>query len=296
MAMTVTMGNFDGVHLGHLEVAARALDSGERTAAVCFEPVTRQYFSRDAWRRRLTTVWERYTVLMGAGMDRVELIPFHKDTVQRGPDDFLEELHGRLSFSRIVVGYDFHFGRNRSGTAEYLQRWCTSRGIDTIIVPPLEIRGEPVKSERLRLLLEKGDLEYAGELLGRPYSLTGVVARGKGLGRELGFPTLNIRVPACKLLPMSGSYCGHVYSGDGAGRMTAAVFVPDRAAGPVEAHVPDVCLSGSYGSLVRVELVERIREIVHARSAHELQELIAGDIEVVRRFEKEKGRMEDPRA
>jgi riboflavin kinase/FMN adenylyltransferase len=277
-----------------MEVVARALGSGNGTVAVCFEPVTRQYFSGEPWRRRLSTTWERYMMLTGLGVSSVELVPFREDTVRMGPDEFLSGLLRRLPFRRLVVGYDFHFGRNRSGTVEYLQRWCTSRGIVTIIVPPLEIRGEPVKSERLRLLLEKGDLEEAGELLGRPYSLTGVLARGKGLGRQLGFPTLNVRVPGCKLLPMSGSYCGYVYSGDGTAGMTAAVFVPERATGPVEAHVldgpPPEAVSGS---LARVELVERIRKVVHARSAQELKALIAGDIEVVRRFEEKKGRMED---
>jgi riboflavin kinase/FMN adenylyltransferase len=257
--------------------------------------VARQYFSRELWSGRLSTVWERNLLLTGLGVRNVELVPFRRDTVELGPDQFLHRLHSRLPFSTVVVGYDFHFGRDRSGTVDYLRQWCTSREISTIIVPPLQILGEPVKSERIRHLLEKGRMERAGGLLGRPYSLTGVLARGKGFGRELGFPTLNIRVPGCKLLPMSGSYCGYVYSRNGAAGMTSAVFVPGKATGPVEAHVPGgLSREIPVGSLVRVELAERIRSVVQAQSVPELRKLIAGDIEVVRHFEEKKGRTEDP--
>lgn len=291
---TVTIGNFDGVHIGHRKVIGEALGSGGSAATVCFEPVTRQYFSGDGWRRRLTTSWERYEALRALGMARVVPVPFHEGTVEQDPDEFLSDLLRAESFGRVVVGYDFHFGRNRSGTVEYLRGWCTSRGIDTIIVPPLEMQGEPVKSERIRLLLERGDTEMARRLLGRRYSFTGAVSRGKGFGRELGFPTLNVRVPGCKLLPMSGSYCGIVYSGDGERGWPAAVFVPAKASGPVEAHVPGMELKGFYGSLMRIELNGKIRDTVRNAGVSELKELIAGDIEVVRRYEEEKGRMEDP--
>lgn len=291
---TVTVGNFDGIHRGHVQVIRKAGEAAEETVPVCFEPVTRQYFSGSGWHRRLTTAWERYSLLRDLGMERIVLVPFHRETVEQEPDEFLSCLHRREDFSRIVVGYDFHFGRNRSGTVEYLSRWCTSRGIDTIIVPPLEIRGEPVKSERIRRLLECGEMENAEELLGRPYSLTGAVARGKGLGRKLGFPTLNLRVPGCKLLPRSGSYFGLVYRGDEPEPMHAAVFVPETATGPVEACVPDSLLKESYGSLARVELHGRIRDKANPVTAGELVELIAGDMEVVRRRkESMKGRMED---
>ncbi|MFO8183030.1 MAG: riboflavin kinase [Candidatus Aegiribacteria sp.] len=292
---TVTVGNFDGIHRGHLQVVSRAGEGAGETVPVCFEPVTRQYFSGNGWHRRLTTAWERYRLFKDLGMERLVVVPFHPETVEQEPDEFLRCLHRREGFDRIVVGYDFHFGRNRSGTVEYLSRWCTSRGIDTIIVPPLEIRGEPVKSERIRRLLERGEMENAEELLGRPYSLTGAVARGKGLGRKLGYPTLNLRVPGCKLLPRSGSYRGLVHSGDEQEPMPAAVFVPETVTGPVEACIPDRRLKDSYGSLARVELQSRIRSKADPVTAGELKELIAGDIEVVRRAkESRKGRMEDP--
>ncbi len=291
---TITLGNFDGVHLGHRSVIENAISDMDETVPVCFEPVARQYFADDEWRRRLTTVHERSRLLSSMGLRRTVVIPFDIHTIEQEPGVFLDELRERENFRRVVVGYDFHFGRKRSGNAEYLRQWCTSRGIDTIIVPPLEIGGGPVKSERIRLLLEDGDLESAKDLLGRFYSLTGVVARGKGFGRELGFPTLNIRVPRCKLLPLPGSYCGHVYYSQSGRWMPAGVFIPEGGMGPVEAFLPDVSLGECYGTLARVIISRRIRDVVHVKDTHELKELIAGDMEVVRHCAKEDERMEDP--
>jgi riboflavin kinase / FMN adenylyltransferase len=281
---TVTLGNFDGIHSGHARVIEEARSIDNETVLVCFEPVTRQYFRASEWSRRLTTVSERAAILKGMGIESFLVIPFDRITVERTPDEFLTELQERTGFRRIVVGYDFHFGRNRSGTVEYLSEWCTSRGIDTIIVPPLECEGKPVKSERIRLLLENGELQKAEMLLGRHYSATGVVSRGKGLGRQIGFPTLNVRVPGCKLLPKPGSYAGYSDSGEGNSRVPAAVFVPGNATGPVEAHLLDNRTGDMYGRLVTVSFALRLRNTASSPRIEELKDLIAGDVEKVRQY------------
>ncbi len=290
---TITLGNFDGIHSGHLKVIEKATSFSGETCLVCFEPVARQYFTENSWSRRLTTVYERAEILSRLGMKKIMIIPFNRETVEKSPDEFLSELLEREKFSRIVVGYDFHFGRNRSGTVEYLLQWCTSRGIDTIIVPPLECGDEPVKSERIRLLLEKGELQNAEKLLGRHYSVTGVVSRGKGLGRQIGFPTLNVRAPGCKLLPESGSYAGYVDSGEGSRSIPAAVFVPGRATGPVEAHLLDHRGRDVYGSIVSVSFRKRLRSIASSLSIEELKKLIAADVQNVRQYALQEERMED---
>jgi riboflavin kinase/FMN adenylyltransferase len=290
---TITIGNFDGIHKGHLKVIERAKSFGSETGLVCFEPVARQCFRDTKWNRRLTTSFERANILKKLGMTKIFLVPFDTETIEKSPDKFLSELLEWTNFSRIVVGYDFHFGRNRSGTVEYLRQWCTSREIDTIIVPPLECDGEPVKSERIRLLLEDGELQTAEKLLGRHYSLTGVVSRGKGLGEQIGFPTLNVRVPGCKLLPESGSYAGYVDSGDVNGRMPAAVFVPYRATGPVEAHLVNHRTGDVYGSIMNVSFAKKLRNTASSLRIEELRELIAGDVETVRQYATKKKRMED---
>lgn len=290
---TITIGNFDGIHKGHLKVIERTKSFGGETGLVCFEPVARQYFTNNTWSRRLTTSFERATILKKLGMSNIHLIPFDTETVEKSPDEFLYELLKWGYINRIVVGYDFHFGRNKSGSVEYLSQWCTSREIDTIIVPPLECDEGPVKSERIRLLLENGELQAAEKLLGRHYSVIGVVSRGKGLGKQIGFPTLNIRVPACKLLPESGSYAGYVDSGDVNGHMPAAVFVPDSATGPVEAHLVNHRSGDVYGSIMKVSFVKKLRMTASSLNTEELRELIADDVETVRQYAKKKERMED---
>jgi len=290
---TITLGNFDGIHSGHLKVIESARSFSGDTCLVCFEPVARQYFTDISWSRRLTTVSEREVILNELGLKKIIIIPFDRETACKSPDEFLSELHEMEKFSRIVVGYDFHFGRNRSGTVEYLNQWCTSREIDTIIVPPLECGEGPVKSEKIRLLLENGELKSAEELLGRHYSVTGVVSRGKGLGREIGYPTLNIRVPGCKLLPKPGSYAGYVDLSEGNRSVPAAVFVPGTATGPVEAHMLDHRGGDVYGSIVSVSFRKRLRRRASSISIEELKKLIAGDVENVRQYAFKQERMED---
>jgi len=281
---TITLGNFDGIHTGHLKVIEKARSFDGDACLVCFEPVTRQYFTDKSWSRRLTTVSERAEILGKLGMNKIMIIPFDAETVEKSPDEFLSELLETEKFSRIVVGYDFHFGRNRSGTVEYLYQWCTSREIDTIIVPPLNCGGGPVKSEKIRLLLEKGELLQAEELLGRHYSATGAVSRGKGQGRQIGFPTLNVRVPGCKLLPKPGSYAGYVDTDSGSKPVHAAVFVPERGAEPVEAYILDHRIGDVYGSAVSVGFRKRLRDVASSVSIEEVKELIAIDVENVRQY------------
>ena len=288
---TITLGNFDGIHSGHLKVIEKARSFEGDVCLVCFEPVARQYFTDHTWSRRLTTVSERAGILNRLGIDKIMIIPFDRETACKSPDEFLSELHKMEKFSRIVVGYDFHFGRNRSGTAEYLYQWCTSRKIDTIIVPPLECGDGPVKSERIRLLLENGELRNAEELLGRHYSVTGVVSRGKGLGRQIGFPTLNVRIPGCKLLPKPGSYAGYVDTGYGTRPAPAAVYVPDSATGPVEAYMLDHLAGEAYGSAVSVSFRKRLRSKASSIDIEELKKLIAGDVENVRQLAKDEWRI-----
>ena len=289
---TITLGNFDGIHSGHLKVIEKARSFDGDVCLVCFEPVTRQYFTDNSWNRRLTTVSERAEILNRIGMNKIMIIPFDRETVEKTPDAFLSELLEMEKFSRIVVGYDFHFGRNRSGTVEYLYQWCTSREIDTIIVPPLECEDGPVKSEKIRLLLENGELRDAEKLLGRHYSVTGVVSRGKGLGRRIGFPTLNVRVPACKLLPEPGSYAGYVDTCCGIRPVPAAVFVPERKTGPVEAYMLDHRIGEIYGSAVSVSFRKRLRSAASSIGIEELKKLIAGDVENVRQYAKNEWRIQ----
>ncbi len=274
---TIAVGSFDGLHRGHAAVVREALDSGAADV-VCFEPLPRQFFGTPYWKRRLTTPGERRTVLRRLGIDRIIVFPFDERTQSESPQEFLAELEGIGRVERLVVGYDFHFGSGRTGSIEMLRSWTNRLGADLEVVSPVVEDGIPVKSERIRKLLEKGMLIEASNLLGRNYSATGVVGRGHGVGRTLGFPTINVRVPRCKLVPPPGSYVALV--GIQHRKLPAAVFVHPGSVGLIEAHIPfwegDV-----YGESAGIEFESFLRGPAKGLSERELKKLIEKDVEKV---------------
>jgi riboflavin kinase/FMN adenylyltransferase len=272
----VALGSFDGIHIGHLAVVGAALAADPSASVVCFEPLPRQVLSAARFPMRLTTPLERMEALREAGVGPVTALPFDESTRGAEPPEFLDRLRALCGFRQLVVGYDFHFGRNRSGNVERLGKWCAGVGVGLIVVPEVTSGGSAVKSERIRALLRAGALPEAGALLGRRYSAIGAVARGRGVGRELGFPTLNIRVPDSKLLPRSGSYSALVRIEGGAAKASAA-FVPD-APGLVEAHIPG--WSGdAYSEMVGIEFLELLRPAERGLDKETLKRRIEGDVE-----------------
>ncbi len=275
---TLAIGSFDGIHLGHRSVLCTALKQDTDAAMVCFEPLPRQYFGGDSWRRRLTTIDERNAILHKMGIPPAVLLPFNEETVGQTPDEFLCRLLEETRFRTLVVGYDFHFGHERKGTVALLKSWCNTYRRKVIILPSLESGGIPVKSERIRGLLEAGKLSEANSLLGYSYFATGVVERGRGVGRRNGFPTLNIRVACSKLLPPPGSYVGAVRLRDKETPLPAALFVPKGAQGYIEAHLPG--WSGSfYGRTVTAIIFEWLRGVEDTKSKEVLTNHIEGDVE-----------------
>ena len=278
MRRVIAVGSFDGLHRGHAAVVREAL-SGEAAAdVVCFEPLPRQFFGTPYWNRRLTTPGERRSILRGMGIDNTSPPSWRTLTQSESPEEFLAELEGIGRVERLVVGYDFHFGSGRTGSIEMLRSWTGRLSADLEVVSPVSEGGTPVKSERIRKLLEKGMLVEASSLLGRNYSATGVVGRGHGVGRKLGFPTINVRIPPCKLVPPPGSYVASV--GIQHRKLPAAVFVHPGSVGPIEAHIPfwegDV-----YGEPAGIEFESFLRKPESGLSERELRKLIAEDVEKV---------------
>ena len=266
------LGAFDGLHRGHMKVIRKA---GHDPGIVCFEPVPRQMFGGLAWRKRLTTPAERHELLRGNGISSIITLPFDGITAATTPQDFSRSLAGIGMFSGFVVGYDFRYGSDASGTTATLKRDLEALGLSTFVVEPEDFKGVPVKSGRIREFLLEGDLSRASELLGRSYGATGVVSRGRGIGRTLGFPTLNIRVPESKLLPVQGSYA--TFARVGCRKLKAVAFVvPGRNL--VEVHVPS--LEGDhYGAAASVEFISFIREPANVDSEEMLEKLIKKDLE-----------------
>lgn len=267
------LGAFDGLHLGHRKVLETA---GPAPGIVLFEPLPRQYFSQTPWKKRLTAPSERHELLRDNGINSIITLPFDNHTAGTTPAEFSRILADIGLFDGYVVGYDFRYGAGASGTTETLRTDLSEHGLELRVVEPCMVNSVPVKSGRIRELLSSGKLCRASELLGRVYGATGVVSRGRGLGRELGFPTLNIRVPGSKLIPPGGSYAA--FARIGCRRLKAVAFsVPERNL--IEVHVPDL-KEDIYGASVSAEFVSFIREPETCGSYDELKKKITGDLEI----------------
>lgn len=281
----VTVGTFDGVHRGHWEVlqeiCRRARATGGRSILVTFHPHPLRVVRPEHAPPLLTTLAEKREVLAESGLEYVVFVPFTRTLQRYRARRFVEEiLLGRLGMNELVIGYDHGFGKNREGSVETLRQIGREMGFGVDVVEAFHAEGEPVSSSRIRRLLGAGDAAAAARLLGRPYWLQGVVVRGERRGRELGFPTANIEVgDPEKMLPREGVYAA--YGTVRGQRVPGLLHLGPRPTFPgfaptIELHLLD--WSGDiYGDHVRVEVVDRIRDIAPFPSVEALIEAIRGD-------------------
>lgn len=194
-----TIGNFDGAHLGHQAVlgqlAEKAVELCLPATLITFEPQPMEYFTPDKVPPRLTRFREKILALQRYSVQRVCCLSFNRKLATLSAEDFIEQvLVNKLGVKYLVVGDDFRFGKNRAGTFETLAEAGKHYGFQVVSMHTFEIEGQRVSSTRIRYALEKGDMETAEKLLGRSYRMSGRVAHGEKLGRELGFPTANIHL------------------------------------------------------------------------------------------------------
>jgi riboflavin kinase/FMN adenylyltransferase len=193
------MGNFDGVHLGHRAVIAAALQMARvqrRPAlAVTFEPHPRRFFSPNTPQFRLTDETAKLRLLAGTGLQGAVVMTFDKNRAETTAKDFIHhDLIDRLGVSGIAVGYDFHFGKGRVGSPSLLVDEAPRLGIEVDVQPHVDIDERPVSSSAIRMALAEGQIEEASAMLGGPWFITGEVIHGEKRGRDLGYPTANIRL------------------------------------------------------------------------------------------------------
>ena len=288
----VTIGVFDGVHLGHRrildEVGLLATGIGARSVVLTFHPHPATVFRPDEAPQMLTTLEERLELLRTAGIDETVVLRFTAALARQRAEWFTQRvLVDRIGMSRLVIGYDFRFGRGREGNAGYLESLGEKMGFGVDIVPPVTWAGHPISSTRARTALARGDVRAAARVLGRPYSLSGRVVRGEGRGRRLAYPTANLAVARSgKILPRAGIYAvraktggiiypGALYIGSkptyGGGATSVEVYLVGRRA-------------GLYGRKVEVLLVDRLRDEQAFRDDLALKRAIAGDVKRVRRL------------
>jgi riboflavin kinase/FMN adenylyltransferase len=205
----LTVGTYDGLHLGHQALLARLHEHAQRlgvpTLMVTFEPMPREFLSPDNPPARLTSLRERWRCLEHMPLDRLCVLRFGTATRSLTAEQFAHLLAERLRPAVVVVGHDFRFGKGGGGTAEILQAAGQRLGFAVDIVEPVTLAGERLSSSAIREALGLGDLARAKRLLGRPYTMIGRVVRGEQLGRKLGFPTANVRFPH-RRLPVAGIF------------------------------------------------------------------------------------------
>jgi len=265
----VTIGTFDGIHLGHQALLSRLSAHGARlrraAMVLTFEPMPREYLATGPAPARLTSFRERWRVLEHLGVDVVWLLRFGESLRNLSGEDFARLLALELKAPVVVVGHDFRFGRNGEATAEVLREAGWRLGFEVDVVPAVTLDGQRVSSSAVRQALARGDFEQARRWLGRPYSMFVRVARGNRLGRRLGFPTANLGIGR-RRSPVEGIFAVRVHgvTGDALPGVASLGRRPTVAGGEtlLEVHVFDFS-ADLYGRRIEVEFVAKLRDEEH---------------------------------
>ncbi|MDX2193673.1 MAG: riboflavin biosynthesis protein RibF [Gemmatimonadales bacterium] len=281
----VTLGSFDGVHVGHRavldEIARRAQATGRRSVLVTFEPHPAEVLRPARAPRLLAPGLERVAALAESAVERVHVLRFDAAMAALPPERFVTDvLRPATGCTELVVGHDHAFGRGRAGDVALLRALGAGLGFVVDEVPPVLLEGAPVSSSRIRQAVAGGDLAEAARWLGRPYAVDGVVERGAGRGRQLGVPTINVGgIDPRKALPPDGVWAAWVeWPGGRHGAMLNQGPRPtfDDGRPALEAHLFGVS-ADLYGAPVRVTWVTRLRATRRFPSVEALQAQLQDD-------------------
>ena len=285
--LALTIGNFDGVHRGHRAMVERTVSrAAELRLDACvltFEPHPREFFSPASAPARLTRLRDKLEQMAALGVSRVHVARFDARFAALPAERFVENVVVRgLRAAWLLVGRDFRFGVKRSGDFALLEQVAARHGIELEAMPEVSLDGERVSSSAVRAALAAGDLERAARLLGKRYAVSGVVVHGTRLGRELGYPTANIRLP--RKAPLAGIF---VVAVEGIGPAVASVgrrpTVNEVPTPLLEVHLLD--WNGDlYGKRLRVTFLRRLREERRFEDLETLRAAIARDAEQARNY------------
>jgi len=280
-AAVVCIGTFDGVHLGHREVVGRAV----RVAEAREEPVVAVTFDRhplaiiapDRMPKAICSLAASLRQLEGLGVAATVVLPFDA-TLQATPAArfFSAVLEGQLRAAEIVIGHDFAFGHGREGNAA----WLTER-IETHVVPALELDGERISSSSIRRAVAAGDVERAATLLGRLFAIEGTVIGGQKLGRQLGYPTVNLARTFAQITPADGVYACVAETRHGSFKAACSIGVRPAVGGgdrTIEAYLLDYPGESLYGTNVDLKFVKRLRGEENFPSLDDLKVQMAADV------------------
>ncbi|MEU8516065.1 bifunctional riboflavin kinase/FAD synthetase [Kitasatospora sp. NPDC048722] len=290
----VTIGSFDGVHRGHQLIIGRAVERarelGVPSVVVTFDPHPREVIRPGSHPALLAPQARRAELIAGLGVDAVLVLPFTPELSQESPETFVRQVLVDALHARVVIeGPNFRFGHRAAGDVALLTELGRAAGFDVEVVD-LQVSGtagagEPFSSTLTRRLVETGDMAGAGEVLGRPHRVEGVVVRGAQRGRELGYPTANVETVAHSAIPADGVYAGWL-TADGE-RMPAAISVGtnptfDGTARTVEAYAIDRVGLDLYGLHVAVDFLAYLRGMEKFDSIEALLDRMADDVKQAR--------------
>jgi riboflavin kinase/FMN adenylyltransferase len=281
----ITIGTFDGVHLGHRKILERLINSAKNTGlkstVLTFFPHPRMVLQKDTDIKLLNTIEEKTQIMEGLGIDYLIIHPFTKAFSRLSATEFVRDiLVNSLKAKKIIIGYDHRFGRNRNANIQDLMAFGNSLGFEVEEIPAQEIDDVSVSSTKIRNALLDGDVATANSYLSYAYMLTGTVKKGKGLGKGFGFPTANLHIAeAYKLIPKNGAYVvkstlnGKAYFG-----MMNIGFNPTVYGTEKSIEVNFFEFDGNlYDQKIQVEILHRIRDEHKFNSVEELREQLKKD-------------------
>jgi riboflavin kinase/FMN adenylyltransferase len=275
----VTIGTFDGVHVGHQLIIKRLIEKakevGGETVLLTFWPHPRLIISPNENNLKLlTTIDEKTEILEKLEIDHFVVLPFSREFSELSSEKYISEiLMDGLGTKAMVIGYDHRFGKNREGSIDYLKNHAERFKIEIEEIPRQEIENITISSTKIRNAILEGNIRAANELLGRPYSFSGPVVKGRQLGRTIGFPTANIQIQKkYKLIPKNGVYTTHVYLRNK--RYSGIMNIGNRPTveghgRSQEVHIFDFS-DDIYGETVKVEILDFIREEIKFENVDKL--------------------------
>lgn len=282
----ITIGTFDGVHMGHRailkEVADHARKTGGESVLLTFEPHPRKLIFPDKPLHILTPLNKKVTLISAEGIEHIVVVPFTKEFAALSAREYVSEFLVKKFKPRcIVIGYDHHFGHDRKGNIELLKELSSEYDYEVVEISAQLIDHAAVSSTKIRHALEEGHVSHANEMLGRHYTLTGTVLQGEQLGRTIGYPTANIQPSdPDQLIPENGVYAVRVtYKNKSYGAMLNIGYRPtvsNEHKLNIEAHIFD--FSGEiYGDELEIEFIQRTRDEQKFNSVDELKQQLAKD-------------------
>jgi riboflavin kinase / FMN adenylyltransferase len=300
-----TIGNFDGVHRGQRAIldrtVARAEELGVPAVVVTFQPHPLSILSPERAPVPLTTPKQKEALLEAAGISTMLVVRFTPEFSRVPAEQFVRGLlHEKLRVQEIYVGEGFVFGHQRDGNLELLQRMGGELGFTAHGVPEVAWEGERISSTRIRRALAEGRVADAAEMLGRPYSISGTIARGDRMGQKLGWPTINV-ASENKLLPADGVYAARVFfpsypaTFDGVTNIGTRPTVYENYQRVVESHILDF-KANVYGQRVELQFLKRLREERIFNSVMDLSAQIGRDVEATREYFAARRRLEQDTA